>query len=301
MKNIFYLIFILSFDHSVISQEINSEGNVIFCTSNKNTNLFFTNPIKKGIVGNQNFTFGYSKDVGSKIGILKAVPGEESNLLVITENGNIFSFIIRYSKDIQKLNYFINDSLSVGNELGEMAVSVNSKREVKEEKKEKPALAEMVTINNFEENDLLANDSTAVYKKICLKEMVKSTFYNRIYGANSKVTIKLKNISYINEDLYFTLILKNDSSLDYDINYLNFYIKSRNKKKNTTTQTIPYKYKYVHNLPTRIRANENIEVVFVYSKFSINENKIILIEMAEDRGERTISLEIPNTFINNPN
>ena len=111
----------------------------------------------------------------------------------------------------------------------------------------------------------------------------------------------MKNLTYINNELYFTISLQNVSTLDYDINYLNFYITSRNKKRNTTTQTIPYKYQYVHNLPSKIRASETIDVVFVYQKFSINENKILLIEMTEDNGEREVKLEIPNTFINNPN
>jgi hypothetical protein len=96
------------------------------------------------------------------------------------------------------------------------------------------------------------------------------------------------------------LILENDSTLDYDINYLNFYTVSKNKKRNTVTQKIPYEAKYIHNMPTRIGAKQKQEVVFVYSKFTINENKSLLIELTEENGERVVELEIPNTFVNNP-
>lgn len=304
MKQLYILIFCVSF--SLNAQNNTNQEMVLYSASNKNTTLFFSNPIKSGIVGSSNFTFGFSKDKHSNIGILKATPGEESNLLVITDNGNIFSFTIKYKKDIQKLNYFINDSIAIGNEEGERIIENNhpsgtgkiNKGEIKETKVE-TNVVEAITVNNFEKD--VVKDTVDVYKSLCQKEISNPIFYNRIYGTKDKVFVKLKNIVYKENDIYFTIILKNDSTLDYDINYLNFYITSRNKKRNTVTQTIPYKYKYIYNLPTRIGSFQTIEVVYVYEKFSLNENKIVLVEMTEDNGERNIKLEIPNTFVNNPN
>ena len=307
MKKFYLILFYLCISFSIKAQQKPVENLILYSTSNKNTTLFFSNPIKSGIVGNENFTFGYNKENYGKIGILKSTPGEESNLLVITENGNIFSFTIRYKKDIDKINYFINDSLAIGNESGDVfknnPVQKLNKGEGKIITPEvlDNSISEAITVNSYEKNEESSNDTTNLYKKLCLGEIDKPIFYNRIYGTKDKVTVKLKNISYLENELYFTVILKNESTLDYDINYLNFYIISRNKKKNTATQTIPYKSKYIHNLPTKIKAGDNIEVVYVYQKFSINENKILLIEMTEDNGERNVKLEIPNTFINNPN
>lgn len=308
MKKTLFILICLNFSIFVLAQEKVEEKNiVIYSTSNKNTNLFFSNPIKNGIVGNPNFTFGYSKENHGKIGILKSTPGEESNLLVITENGNIYSFLIRYKKDIEKFNYFINDSLSIGNESGEILRSEKPEKKINkmgenEEKSEfvENNISEAVTVNNYEINEKVT-DTSDVYKNLCIGEIKKSAFYSKIYGKKDKITVKLKSVSYLNNDLYFTVILKNESKLDYDINFLNFYISSKNKIKNSTTQTIPYKPKYVYNLPTKIKLNDNIEVVYVFEKFSINENKVLLVEMEEINGERTVTLEIPNNFINNPN
>lgn len=303
MKQLYILIF--WFSVSLNAQNNTNQEMVLYSCSNKNTTLFFSNPIKSGIVGNTNFTFGFSKEKHSNIGILKATPGEESNLLVITDNGNIYSFTVKYKKDIQKLNYFINDSIAIGNEEGERILKNYStgpdkinKGEIKESKVE-TNVVEAITVNNFEKD--VIKDTVDVYKSLCQKEISNPVFYNRIYGTKDKVFVKLKNIVYKENDLYFTVILRNDSTLDYDINYLNFYITSRNKKRNTVTQTIPYKYKYIYNLPIRIGSFQTIEVVFVYEKFSLNENKIVLVEMTEANGERNIKLEIPNSFVNNPN
>jgi hypothetical protein len=307
MNKIHLILFYLCITFSIKGQQKPIENIILYSTSNKNTTLFFSNPIKNGIVGNENFTFGYNKENYGKIGILKSTPGEESNLLVITENGNIFSFIIRYKKDIDKINYFINDSLAIGNESGNVyKESPVKKLNQRVEKIITPkisdvSISEAVTVNSYEKDEEESKDATKLYEKICLGEIDKPIFYNRIYGTKDKITVKLKNIRYLKNELYLTVILKNESTLDYDINYLNFYITSRNKKKNTASQTIPYKSKYIHNLPTKIKAGQNIEVVYVYQKFSINENKILLIEMTEDNGERIVKLEIPNTFINNPN
>lgn len=314
MKKIILILTILLFQIDVsFSQNLppnNPQELIIYCTSNKNTNLFFTTAIKSGIVGNSNFTFGYSSNGDSKIGILKATPGAESNLLVITSNGNIYSFIVRYKAEISMLNYFVKDNMAIGNESGSVLFEDGTGNQLTkgEEKNSKIDLdkkiknVEAITVNNYESpNESSETSSTNNIQNQANKEVEKPVFYNRIYGSKNKITIKLKNISYVDNELYFTLVLSNDSTLDYDINYLNFYIISRNKNRNTVSQTIPYEALYIHNKPTKVLAKDQTEVVFVYKKFTINENKILLVELTEDNGERTVKLEIPNTFINNPN
>ncbi|WP_289058746.1 DUF4138 domain-containing protein [uncultured Flavobacterium sp.] len=316
MKKIILILTILFFQLDIsYSQNVapnSPQELIIYCTSNKNTNLFFSSAIKSGIVGNPNFTFGYSSNGDSKIGILKASPGSESNLLVITSNGNIYSFIVRYKSEISMLNYFVKDGMAIGNESGSVvfedgmgAIQQITKGEEKimnTEAEKKGKKIDAITVNNYESASTESSSGdTDNLKNNSNKEVEKPIFYNRIYGSKNKVTIKLKNISYIDNELYFTLVLSNESTLDYDINYLNFYIISRNKNRNTVAQTIPYEALYIHNNPTKILGKQQTEVVFVYKKFTINENKILLVELTEDNGERTVKLEIPNTFINNPN
>lgn len=316
MKKIILILTILLFQiDAVYSQNVAPNAPqelIIYCTSNKNTNLFFSSAIKSGIVGNSNFTFGYSSNGDSKIGILKATPGAESNLLVITSNGNIYSFIVRYKPEISMLNYFVKDNMAIGNETGSVAFEDGTGEQLTQGKKkqskaepeleEKNKNVEAITVNNYESTTVAeSSNNTNNLQSNSNKEVEKPIFYNRIYGSKNKVTVRLKNISYIDNELYFTLILDNDSTLDYDINYLNFYIISRNKNRNTVSQTIPYEALYIHNNPTKIIAKDKAEVVFVFKKFTINENKILLVELTEDNGERTVKLEIPNTFINNPN
>lgn len=285
---------------------------IIYSTKNKNTNLFFPDAIKSGIVGNSNFTFGYKKEGGSKIGILKSTPGPESNLLVVTDNGNIYSFIIKHELNIQRLNYFVKDTMAVGNENGNIVyenppeidppivdtpINEMNKREIKATNSTN--VVEAVKINDFQTEKNNQNNDPELEKE-CKSEIAKAQYYNRILGLKDKIFVRLKSLSYIGNDLYFTLILENNSSLDYDINYLNFYNISKNKKRNTVTQRIAFEARYIYNMPLRIGAMQKHQVVFVYNKFTINENKSLLIELTEDNGERVVELEIPNNLINNP-
>lgn len=286
----------------------------IYATANKNTNIFFQSPIKTAIVGSSTFSFGYNRDEKSTYGILKAIPGLESNLLVTTDNGNIFSFSIRYKKDIAEINYFINDSLAIGNINGKRILTdIRSTEDTVITKTNNTIIIDPVTVNDYEispefvpkNSDKIMVDYTTdrmnYYKKYCAGELDKEKFYKRFYKGDSNVFLRLKNITYDKDELYFTLIIDNKSTLDYDVEDLSFYLTARNKTRRTSTQRIAYEAKYIHENPTRIDAKSVREVVFVFKKFSFNTEKVLIISLTEFKGERNIHLEIPNSNINNPN
>lgn len=79
----------------------------IYANDTKNVALFFPEPIRQGITGSDNFVFTYNREKEQYFGLLQATPGKESNLLVVNRNGSIFSYIVRYKKQLSKLNYFI--------------------------------------------------------------------------------------------------------------------------------------------------------------------------------------------------
>ena len=63
----------------------------IYANDTKNVALFFPEPIRQGITGSDNFVFTFNREKEQYLGLLQAKPGKESNLLVINENGAIFS------------------------------------------------------------------------------------------------------------------------------------------------------------------------------------------------------------------
>lgn len=286
---------------------------VIYATASKNVNVFFQSPITTAIVGSDTFSFGFNKEDKSTYGILKAIAGQESNLLITTDNGNIFSFIIRYKKDITELNYFIDDSLAIGN------TKENLKKSIKKEANENLSeidvidnVSKAVTVNDYEKNQkgtikitkpqgIYETNPEEYYKTYSKKEIEKERYFLRFYQSSSKVFLRLKNISYDRDELYFTVIIDNNSSLDYDVEDLSFFITAKNNSRKTSTQRIAYEPIYVYEPPERIEAYSSKEIVYVFKKFSINSQKVLLVSLSEFKGERNINLEIPNSNINNPN
>ncbi|PZU20117.1 MAG: hypothetical protein DI589_18660 [Shinella sp.] len=307
---ILYILLMISL--SAYSQSADKQ--VIYATSSKNVNLFFQSPITTAIVGSDTFSFGFNKEDKSTYGILKAISGQESNLLITTDNGNVFSFIIRYKKDITELNYFIDDSLAIGNTRARLQkINKDAAAESEIGSAEEKKVSKTVTVNDYEKDSktdfykkkspqgVYDSNPEEYYKNICLREIEKERYFVRFYQSNSKVYLRLKNIFYDREELYFALIIDNNSNLDFDVEDLSFFITAKNSSRKTSTQRIAYEPIYIYEPPERIGGNSSKEIVYVFKKFSINSQKVLLVSLSEQKGERNINLEIPNSNINNPN
>src|SRR5690606_39814640 len=89
----------------------------LYANEKKNVALFFPDPIRQGITGTTNFVFTYTREKAQYFGLLQAQPGEESNLLVVTDDGSVYSYILKYAKTLPKLNHFVPKSASIGTEM----------------------------------------------------------------------------------------------------------------------------------------------------------------------------------------
>ena len=88
----------------------------IYANEQMTVSLFFPDPIRQGVTGSSNYAFSFNRERAQYFGLLQATPGEESNLLVVTQDGGVYSYLLRYSQKLEKLNYFIDISDSIGHE-----------------------------------------------------------------------------------------------------------------------------------------------------------------------------------------
>ena len=110
------IITFIMLDCSISIYSLQSSVDTIFTNDKKNVALFFPNPILQGITGTENFVFTYNREKEQYFVLLQAKPGEESNLLFITNDVQVYSYILKYSPHLSKLNYFIHEEESIGNE-----------------------------------------------------------------------------------------------------------------------------------------------------------------------------------------
>lgn len=247
----------------------------IYANDTKNVALFFPEPIRQGITGSDNFVFTYNREKEQYFGLLQATPGVESNLLVINGNGSVFSYILRYKKQLSKLNYFIPLTNSIGNE--------------------KPVIKDSVQSYSLD-----IRETKYDYRKFCLALLKRKLQNCIIKRRNEGIVLGVEHVVFDREVLYFVLQIRNNSTLDYDVNFLDLSIESRQKGKTKSAQRLLKEPLYTYNLPSKIPKNEMIRFVYVLPKFSLSNDKRVIMELYEENGERSVELQIPHRFINNP-
>lgn len=239
----------------------------IFANEQKNVALFFPNPIRQGITGAEHFVFTYNREKEQFFGLLQAKPGTESNLLMVTKNGQVYSYILKYAEKLPKLNYFIEQQESIGNE--------------------KPKIKISKTENNLE--DIYANRMTYFLK---FSEYLLKSKYHHIAAKRKKgIKLHLQKVVYNTSEVYLVIEVENKSGIDFEIDYLNIYRTNGNKKRKTSFQSLRQKVIYKHKMPTMIKDKQYQRFVYVLPKFVLGDNEKLSIELKELKGSRGVVLK----------
>ena len=134
-----------------------------------------------------------------------------------------------------------------------------------------------------------------------------STYANSILD-NPKTMIGIRAASwdmiarvigmYIKDDvIYYQLDLQNESPIDYDINFLRFYIRDKKKAKRTAIQEAEITPLYVAGNTSIVKANNRNSIVVALKKFTIPDAKYLAIEIGEKNGGRHLLLKVNNRKI----
>ncbi len=253
----------------------------IYANDTKTVSLFFPKPIRQGIVGKSHFVFSYNKEIAKYFGLLRATSGVESNLLAITTNGQVYSYILKYTDKLQKLNYFISEQESIGNE------KPNSNFLKTDEK-------------SLSATDTLVSDQVMIYKQTCSELLVNSKKKITRSIRRHQIKLTVNNIIYRDNSLYFLMEIKNKSNIDYDVNFLRFFISNNNGFKKKSSQTISKEPVFTYLLPSKIKGSTKSQFMMVFSKFIIGNHKKMIIELNELYGERDIKLKVVGRQVNKP-
>lgn len=250
----------------------------IYANDQKNVALFFPEPICQGITGSDNFVFTYNREKEQHLGLLQAKPGKESNLLVVNRDGSVFSYIIKYRERLSKLNYFIPMSSRIGNE--------------------RPLLNDSIKVNDSETGTTKRHQ---YYEMFCAYLLDRKQRIGRLKKRKEGVVLSIENIVFDKDELYFVIEITNNSSLDYDLNFLNISIETRQKGKKKSLQKLYQEPLYRYNVPSRITKGETVRLVYVLPKFSLSNERRAVLELNEKGGERNLKLKVSHRVINNPN
>ncbi|MEE9363706.1 MAG: DUF4138 domain-containing protein [Cellulophaga sp.] len=255
---------LLVLSNSMFAQKI---LDTIYANDKKNVALFFPNQIRQGITGADHFVFTYNREEEQYFGLLQAKPGTESNLLIVTKDGHVYSYILKYAYKLPKLNYFIPENESIGNE---------KPKKIKQKLIIKPIDAYKSRITYFQKfSEYLLNSNS---EHIATKR-------------KKGMKLRLQKMVYNTSEVYLVIEVKNASGIDFEIDYLNIYRTNGNKKRKASYQKLQLNEIYRHKMLSIIKNKESNRFVYVLPKFVLANNEKLQIELQELKGSRNVELK----------
>ncbi|WP_108424491.1 DUF4138 domain-containing protein [Flagellimonas amoyensis] len=222
--------------------------------------LFFPSPIKRAVTGHEGFVFSYDRKRAGHVGLLQGVEAEDSNLLVITNDGLVYAYILTYTEEIPRLNYFIQAGEHIGSE---RPVPTNVPL-AKTAKKDRVVISEMA-------RRLLDTAPTTLARR-------------RKMG----LVFRLENVHYSDQKVYLVCGLKNRSEVDFEVDHWDVHLVNGSKKRRASYQEIPLKVDQTIGLPKILAHGDDIRFVMVLPKFVLGDNERLRLILREQHGNRVL-------------
>lgn len=240
---------------------------------NKTTHVIFPSEIVYVDLGDENLVAGLADGAKNVLRVKSAVKSfkTETNLTVITDDGCFFTFNVKFAKEPLLLNIEMTDFIHDG----EAVNRPNNAQEIFLERlgQESPMLVKLIMKSIYKQN----------------KREIKHIGSKR-FG----VQFILKSIYTNNGLLYFHTELKNTSNIAFDIDYISFKIVDKKVVKRTAMQEQVLEPLRAQNYVTVVSGKKSERTVFALEKFTIPDDKQLVIEVAEKEGGRNQSFVVEN-------
>ena len=198
----------------------------------------------------------------------------ETNMSVITEDGAYYSFNVKYAREPRILNVEMTDFIHDGEAVNRPNNSMNIY--LKELGSESPVLVRLVMKSIWKEN----------------KRRVK-----HIGSKSFGIQFLLKGIYTHNGLLYFHTEIKNSSNVPFDVDYITWKIVDKKMAKRTAIQEQVIQPLRTQNFVLNVAGNSNERTVWTMDKFTLPDDKCLMVELAEKNGGRHQSFTIENTYL----
>ncbi|MDY3103620.1 MAG: conjugative transposon protein TraN [Prevotella sp.] len=239
----------------------------------KTVHLLFPSEVRYVDLGSPNIIAGKAEDAGNVIRVKAAVRNYkgETNMSVITEDGAFYSFNVRYAEEPLMTNIEMKDFIHDG----EAVNRPNNARQVylRELGSESPLLVRLIMKSIWKEN----------------RRLVKH-IGSRRFG----VQFRLKGIYAHNGLLYFHTEIRNMGSVPFDIDYITWKIVDRKVARRTAVQEQVVLPLRAQNNVTSIAGYSSERTVFAMQKFTIPDDKHLVVELCEKNGGRHQTFTIEN-------
>lgn len=242
-------------------------------TYDKTVHVIFPAAVRYVDLGSPNLIAGKADGAENVIRVKATVRNfrTETNMSVITEDGSFYTFNVKYAAEPLLLNVemcdFIHDGSAVNRPNNAMEIYLS------ELGSESPLLVRLI-MQSIHKQD---------------KREVKHIGCKR-FG----IQYLLKGIYTHNGLLYFHTQIKNTSNVPFDVDFITFKIVDKKVAKRTAIQEQVIFPLRAHNYATRVAGKRDERTVFTMAKFTIPDDKCLVVELNEKNGGRHQSFIIEN-------
>ena len=235
---------------------------------NKTVHILFPSPVTYIDIGSMDIIAGKAAGAENVVRVKAAIRDfpKETNLTVITEDGGYYSFDARYAENPQVATS-APPAVQTPPAEGRVLLEATGR--------ERPAVVKKTL------NDIYRLNRTEMRLR------------KKHYGIETEV----QGIYVRNDVIYIHLSLYNNSNISFEVEDLHFRIEDRKAAKRTAQQQTPLELLRVCNDLHVVRARQRQRTVFALPKFTMPDDKILVLEIVERNGARHQRIEIRNKQI----
>lgn len=242
----------------------------------KTVHILFPAPVTYIDIGSMAIIAGKADGAENVVRVKAAVRdfAEETNLSVITEDGGFYTFDARYAENPSMSTIEIAAAESPATQPASASEPVRADEGrvlLREVGRERPATVKRVLSDIYRQN----------------RADVKG-IHTRKYG----VEVEVRGIYVHNDVIYLHVQIANNTNISFEVDYRRFVVVDRKAAKRTAQQQRIIEPLRVCNDPSIVREHQRQRIVFALPKLTLEEDKILLLEIAEKDGARHQYLEI---------
>lgn len=260
LKKILFVLMSLALSHGAVGQ---TPLDTLYANQYQHVALFFPETIERAVTGHGNFVFTYNREKAEHLGLLQAVPGTTSNLLVITSDARVYAYILEYAEELPEHNHFIRPEESIGR------------------------------------NRPMQKAHTAppmdVHKNLPWRKVCDRLLRQRHPGIKTKrkkgLRFRLEHLAHRGPEVYLIFAVQNRSGIDFDMGHLDILHEKGSQKRRAAHQQIPLVPLYIHGEPSKIKTGTTARFVYVLPKFTLGDHERILFQLKEMGGGRNLTIK----------
>lgn len=242
----------------------------------KTVHILFPAPVTYIDIGSMAIIAGKADGAENVVRVKAAVRdfAEETNLTVITEDGGFYTFDARYAENPSKSTIEIAAAETPATQPASASETTRADEGrvlLREVGRERPATVKRVLSDIYRQN----------------RADVKG-IHTRKYG----VEVEVRGIYVHNDVIYLHVQIANNTNISFEVDYRRFVVADRKAAKRTAQQQRTIEPLRVCNDPSIVRGHQRQRIVFALPKLTLEEDKILLLEITEKDGARHQYLEI---------